>query len=137
MDELYLERLKQKVKDYNLGNKTIFTGFTKEVDEHMNLFDVNILATKKETFGLVVIEAMINQVCMLATNSGGPLEIIEDGVDGVLFERDIEDLSEKIKLLYEDRELTKRLAQQGYNKAIKKFDLDTQLKKLYGVICES
>ncbi len=134
MDEKYLSQLKQKVRDLQIEDKVIFTGFTKEVNEHMQLFDVNILATPKETFGLVVIEAMANGVCMCATNKAGPLEIIEDGVDGVLFERNNDDLADKIKMLYEDRELTKKLALAGQKKAFKMFDSKTQLVKLYAVI---
>jgi len=103
----------------------------------MQLFDMNILATPKETFGLVVIEAMANGICMCATNKAGPLEIIEDGVDGVLFERNSEDLKDKIKMLYEDRELKERLALAGQKKAREMFDKNTQLEKLYGVINES
>lgn len=134
MDEKYLSDLKFKIQNSKLNDKVIFTGFTKEVNEHMQLFDVNILATPKETFGLVVIEAMANGVCVCATNQGGPLEIIEDGVDGVLFERNSEDLADKIKMLYEDRELIKKLAVAGQKKASEIFDSKTQLAKLYDVI---
>ena len=134
MDEKYLDELKSKIKNLGLEDQIIFTGFTKEVNEHMQLFDVNILATPKETFGLVVIEAMANGICMCATNKAGPLEIIEDGIDGVLFERNSDDLANKIKILYEDRELKEKLALAGQKKAIEMFDKNTQLEKLYKVV---
>jgi len=136
MDETYLNDLKQKVIDLGLSKQIIFTGFTKEVNEHMQFFDTNILATPKETFGLVVIEAMINKVCMIATNKGGPLEIIEDGTDGLLFNRTSEDLAKKIKILYEDEHYKNKLAQAGYQKAKIKFNHELQLEKLYTVICQ-
>lgn len=134
MEEKYLDDLKLKIKNAGLEDKIIFTGFTKEVNEHMQLFDVNILATPRETFGLVVIEAMANGVCMVATNKGGPLEIIEDGTDGLLFERNSDDLASKIETLYKDRELTKRLALAGQKKALTMFDSKTQLEKLFNVL---
>jgi glycosyltransferase involved in cell wall biosynthesis len=137
MEEQYLDNLKLKIKNLALEGKVIFTGFTKEVNEHMQLFDVNILATPKETFGLVAIEAMANGVCMCATNKAGPLEIIENGVDGVLFERNSDDLAKKIKMLYENRELKTKLALAGQKKAFEMFDGKTQLGKLYGVINEN
>ena len=136
MDASYLDALKQKVINLGIKDKVIFTGFTKEVDIHMSLFDVNILATPRETFGLVVIEAMMNKVCMCATNNAGPLEIIEDGVDGLLFDRSSEDLAQKIELLYNDREYKERLAQAGYLKAKEKFESDTQNQKLFQIIQE-
>ena len=134
MDRKYLASLKEKSKILGIEDKIIFTGFTKEVDAHMKLFDVNILATPKETFGLVVIEAMINQVCMIATNKAGPLEIIDDKKDGLLFDRTSEDLADKIKSLYDDREYTHKLAEAGYQKAKKMFDKDLQNEKLYAEI---
>lgn len=134
MDEEYLNSLKEKIKKLDIEDKIIFTGFTKKVNEHMQLFDVNILATPRETFGLVVIEAMANEVCMIATNNGGPLEIIEDGVDGLLFNRTSEDLAEKINFLYENEEQKKTLAKKGLEKAKRLFDQKTQLNELYKVL---
>ena len=131
MDEEYLNSLKIKAKDLNIENKVLFTGFTRDVNEHMQVFDVNVLATPKETFGLVVIEAMINKVCMIATNKGGPLEIIEDNVDGLLFDRSSKDLALKIKSLYDNRELKENLSLNAFNKAKDKFDKSKQLEKLY------
>ncbi|MDQ7059599.1 MAG: glycosyltransferase family 4 protein [Sulfurimonas sp.] len=134
MDEKYLDELKQKVKDLGLDEKVIFTGFTKNVNEYMQLFNVNILATKNETFGLVVIEAMINKVPVIATNSGGPLEIIEDGVDGLLFDGSVKNLSENITSIYKNIELKENLIQHGYETVKNKFNKNTQLEKLYDVI---
>ena len=136
MDEVYLAELKQKVSELDLKDKVIFTGFTKEVNEHMQLFDVNVLATENETFGLVVIEAMANKVPMIATNKGGPLEIIDDGVNGLLFDGSSDDLSVKIKQLYNDEQLKEVLAENGYKKVKEKFDAQKQLDKLYKVICD-
>jgi glycosyltransferase involved in cell wall biosynthesis len=134
MDKYYLNNLKQQIKNQNIENKIIFVGFTKDINEYMSIFDVNILATTKETFGLVVIEAMINKVCIIATNSGGPLEIIDDGVDGLLFERDSKNLAKKIKLLYDDKNYKDNLALAGYRKAKDMFDSHTQNTKLYNLI---
>ncbi len=136
MDDVYLENLKQKAKELGVWDKVIFTGFTKEVDAHMQLFDVNILATPRETFGLVVIEAMINKVCMCATNNGGPLEIIDDKKDGLLFDRSSEDLANKIEILYNDIEYKDKLALAGYEKAKEMFESLKQNDKLYGVLNE-
>jgi len=137
MDEVYSLELKEKVKTLGLEDRVIFTGFTKEVDSFMQLFDINVLATQKETFGLVVIEAMMNKVCMIATSNGGPLEIIENGKDGLLFNRTSEDLAAKIRWLYKDRAYKKRMALAGYKTAKEKFESQTQLEKLFKVINEA
>ena len=134
MDEEYLGSLKEKVKDLGLENRVVFTGFTKDVAEHMKLCDSVVLATVKETFGLVVIEAMVNKSCMIATSSGGPLEIIDDGVDGMLFDRSSEELAKKLELIYEDNNLRDTIAIAGYKKVKEMFDAEVQTNKLYKII---
>ncbi len=137
MDKKYLNSLKQKVKSLDLEDRVIFTGFTKDVNEHLHLCKCSVLATKKETFGLVVIESMANKTPVIATNSGGPLEIIEDEIDGLLYERNSEDLAKKIDRVYQDREFLKVLSENGYTKVREKFNKEKNLNTLYGALCES
>lgn len=134
MDEDYLEKLKKSVKDLGLQEKIIFTGFTKDVNEHMKLCDTIVLATKKETFGLVIVEAMMNNICVIATNKGGPIEIIDEGINGLLFERTSNDLATKIEYLYKNPKKRLSLAKEGYDKAKKEFDHEKQMQKLYNLI---
>jgi glycosyltransferase involved in cell wall biosynthesis len=136
MDEKYMAELKTNIRKFDLEDKVIFTGFTKEINEHLQLFDVNILATPNETFGLVIIEAMANRICVIATNNGGPLEIIDDNTNGLLFNRTSESLKEKIEHLYKNRELQDALALKGQQKAEKNFNKNIQLNKLYIKITE-
>ena len=137
MDEAYVNALKKSVQESGLDERIIFTGFTKDVNEHIKLCDVTVLATPKETFGLVVIESMVNGVPVIATANGGPLEIIDDRVDGLLFDRTSEDLVKKIEMLYNSSELRDTLSQNGYLKIKEKFDKEKQMKKMYEVINES
>ncbi len=134
MDEEYLNGLKQKIKELNIEEKIIFTGFTKEVNEHMSLCNTTVLATPKETFGLVVIESMINGVPVIATNNGGPLEIIKDNIDGLLFNRTSVDLAQKLSQLYKDKELKEKLSLNAFNTANEKFNNEKQIDKLSTVI---
>ena len=137
MEETYLEKLQARVKTLAVSEKVIFTGFTKDVDKYMQLCDVSVMATENETFGLVVVESMVNQTPVIAKNRGGPLEIIEDSVDGIFYDGSASDLAEKIKILYNDRKLLAKLQENGIKKVEERFDFQTQLNKLYKVINES
>jgi glycosyltransferase involved in cell wall biosynthesis len=136
MSEVYLESLKIMSRELGIEERVIWCGFTKEVNEHITLCDATVLATPKETFGLVVIESMANGVPVIATKNGGPLEIIEDGVDGVLFERSSEALASKIELLLNDKELKKSIANAARQKIKEKFDREKQMMKMREVLCE-
>jgi glycosyltransferase involved in cell wall biosynthesis len=136
MQESYLAELKQKVQQFGLEQQVIFVGFTKDVESYMQLFDAHVLATKHETFGLVVIEAMIHKAVSIATAVGGPLEIIKNGVDGLLFDGSSEDLAKKIVLIYEDKNMLKHLKEAGYMKVKEMFDKEKQLEKLYDTLTQ-
>lgn len=137
MHESYLQQLKTKIIDLDIVENVIFTGFTKEVNAHIQLCNLTVLATKKETFGLVIIESMANGVPVIATNAGGPLEIITEGIDGFFFNRTAQDLGEKIQMFYSDSALQKSIANTALKTVVNKFDYAQQLTKLYKVIDES
>ena len=137
MNEEYLNFLKQKVKSYNLEKEVNFLGFVNEPSKFMQICDVIVAASKNETFGLVVIEAMKNQTAVIASKSGGFLEIIDDGLNGLLFENEnVEDLCMKIEKLYSDKKLKDTLALEAKRKVDLEFDSQKQFKKLIEVIKE-
>ena len=138
MKEEYLESLKEKVEDRGLKDHIIFHGFTKNPHRFMQACDVMVLATECETFGLVIIEAMQVQTAVVATNSCGPLEIIEDGVSGLLFEKnDSDDLAEQIIHLYNNREKHLRIAKAGQEKVESSFSNHVQFEKLARLLAEA
>jgi len=137
MSTVYMRELEEKVKKLKIENKIIFTGFTKNINEHIKLCDVTVLATPKETFGLVVIESMVNKVPVIATKNGGPLEIIDDKIDGLFFDRTSDDLMKKINFLYQDKIVKNELSYFAYKKVKEKFSKEKQMSKMYEVISES
>jgi len=130
MDEGYLQRLQHEYADIAL-----FTGFTREAQVMMQLCDVIVLATENETFGLVLIEAMMCGVCVVASRSGGPLEIIDDEINGLLFKTfDTADLAEKLRFLYQNSDTREKFAEAGRAKALEKFEDQKQFTELKSVL---
>jgi len=80
----YFEGLVQLVADLDLCERVIFTGFRHDVAEFYTAFDVLALTSLGEPFGKALIEAMASETPVIGTASGGPLEIISDGVTGLL-----------------------------------------------------
>jgi glycosyltransferase involved in cell wall biosynthesis len=137
MHERYLENLKDGIKKDHLEDKIIFSGFTREAQKLMQIFDCLVLATQRETFGLVLIEAMACGICIIGTNNAGPLEIIDDEKTGLLFEKNSsDDLAKKIRLLVEDETLKEKIAQAGKMKAYDVFESEKQFWKLYEILEE-
>jgi len=129
MDKEYFNTLQQSYQN------DIFTGFVNNPTDYMQLSDCVVLATKKETFGLVLIEAMKSGICVLGSNSGGPLEIINDGENGLLFESmNSKDLYQKLSLIANNQELKNQLAKNGKIKADEIFDSEKQFFKMKNIL---
>ena len=135
MSEEYLGALQKDVVMRGLKDRIVFTGFTREVQAMMQLCDVMVLATENETFGLVLIEAMMCGVCVVASDSGGPLEIIDDGVNGLLFKTfDADDLAVRLAKLQKDEVLRKTFAMAGNEKALDIFESEKQFEALQQIL---
>jgi glycosyltransferase involved in cell wall biosynthesis len=135
MEESYLDALKQKVMSYGLEESVNFLGFMKNPHHFMQACDAIVLATECETFGLVLIEAMQAGTAVVATNQCGPLEIIDDGASGLLFEKgSSESLAKGLKQLVKNTELLKRLALAGKQKAQEYFSNKKQFSRLCEVL---
>jgi glycosyltransferase involved in cell wall biosynthesis len=118
----YLGKLKNQVNNGPLNGKVIFVGFFEQPRKAMAAFDIALLATSCETFGLVLIEAMSTGTAAVGSRACGVLEIIKDGENGLMFNPDNkEDLAAKVKTLYQDKTLRDRLATAGRKSVDERF----------------
>lgn len=118
MDEPYQVRLQREIETRGLGEAVTLYGPHKAPMEIMPAFDAVVLATRMETFGLVLAEAMRCGVAVVGSNAGGVPEIIEDGVSGLLFApEDAAHLARQLERLARDAALRQRLAAAGQARA--------------------
>ena len=131
MDEEYKTKLTNQIKEFNLENHIHFYGFHSDPTSVMPCFDVIVMPSKNETFGLVLVEAMLANVPVIATNAGGVPEIIDHEKTGLLFKwGDCEDLANQLEKLISDEKLRKQLAKNGKTNAQQLFDYNTHFKRL-------
>ncbi|MCC6153125.1 MAG: glycosyltransferase [Candidatus Hydrogenedentes bacterium] len=75
-----------------------------------------------EVFGLVVVEAMMLGIPVIAANAGALPEIVEHGVTGFLFNAgDSQDLARCMMALWKDADLCRRMGQAGRAKAMQMY----------------
>ena len=133
MNPGYETKLKKQVNDWELTDAIHFYGSHPNPVGIMAAFDVVVLATKQETFGLVLIEAMRNGVAVIGTRAGGVPEIIDEGITGLMFApENSQELTEKLSVLINDKNLCQKLAQAGKEKADRLFDQDQHYQQLVG-----
>ncbi|MFA6138646.1 MAG: glycosyltransferase family 4 protein [Sulfurimonas sp.] len=131
MKESYLDALKKEIKDRNLENNIHFLGFMKNPHHFYQICDAVVLASKRETFGLVLIEAMQVGTAVVGSNSGGVVEIIEDEKTGLLFEaQNFESLACGVEKLINNSELLESISKAGQKKCQEMFSNELQFVKL-------
>lgn len=134
MDKSYLALMQQRVKDNAIEDNIYFMDFVSNPQEWMQVCDAVVLATKEETFGLVLAEAMQAEVAVIGTNSGGVPEIIEHEKTGFLFNYgDVASLCKFILELKDDDSKRLEYAKAGQEKAKSLFDINhhyIELRKL-------
>ena len=137
MSEAYLQELKQAVEQHGLSGRVHFAGFHPRPTEIMGCFDAVVLATKEETFGLVLAEAMRAGVAVVGSNAGGVPEIIEDGKTGLLFtSEDAEDLARCLHRLVTEPDFRRRLARAGEAFADRRFTEEGHFARLTGLLAD-
>lgn len=137
MQEQYLEHIKEDVQARGMQAQIHFLGFMKNPYHFMQACDSIVLATACETFGLVLVEAMQMGTAVVATKACGPLEIIEEGTSGMLFEKnDAESLAECLLELSADHDLLEKMAKHAEEKAEREFSSAKQFAKLAAIFKE-
>ena len=135
MDYEYKNRLLKDATDYDLINNLRFIDFVDSPMSYMPCFDIIILPTYEETFGLIVAEAMLMKVAVIGSNAGGVPEIISNRENGLLFEtKNSKDLSEKINILLNDSDLRNKLILNGYDYANNQYAYEAHFDKLEKMI---
>lgn len=131
MDKEYFERLQNMIDSNNLNHAVHYLGFHNNPVSIMSCFDAVVLASKCETFGLVLPEAMRAGVTVVGSNCGGVPEIIKHGVTGLLFESEnIKDLTNQLRTLIDDKEFCQQLAKAGKAEADERFSEEKHFEKL-------
>jgi len=131
IDKDYFKQLELKIKKNNLQNNIFYLGFYNNPTSIMPCFDAVVLATKCETFGLVLPEAMRAGVTVIGSNCGGVPEIIQHEKTGLLFDSEnIVDLTTQLSKIVTDKDFCKKLANAGQKYADERFSEEKHFDKL-------
>jgi glycosyltransferase involved in cell wall biosynthesis len=131
----YARQLSELATELGLGSRLLRAGAHRDVPAVMAALDVLVHPSERESFGRVVVEAMAAGKPVVAAASGGPAEIVENGVTGFSVPGlDPLRWAEPVERLVADADLRRRLGEAGRHRAQEHFSLDAmgrQLDQLY------
>jgi hypothetical protein len=128
-EDAYAEKLRRQVTALDLADRVHFLGFRSDVFDLMSLANAVVhTAVAPEPFGRVLVEGMLARRPVVASRAGGAVEVIEDGISGVLVApNDPDALAQALTELLSDESRCRRIAANGYARARRHFSLDAML----------
>lgn len=136
----YRSELERLAGEVGVANHVIFTGFIDDRDvlSYFRTADIFIMVSRTieekgdvEGFGISYIEANMCKKPVVAGRSGGVVDAVEDGVNGLLVDpMNIDKISNAIVKLALDKNLREGLGEHGYKRAMERFDYKKTLRLL-------
>lgn len=133
-EESYLHELQERAALLGCGEAVQWLGFRDDIPELLALSNVMVLPSFQEPFGIVIVEAMIAGKPVIACDSGGPPEIVSDGVTGRLVAtRKVGPLADALVELLADRARAEQMGAAGRRRALEHFDVRVGVRAIEGL----
>jgi len=131
------EREKAEIQCEALGitDKVLFLGNSNEIDRILCFSDLFLLPSESESFGLAALEAMVNEVPVISSNTGGIPEVNIHGQTGFLSPVGaVDEMAENALSILQDPEVLAQFKKRAVQ-AAQKFDI-TNILPLYEAVYE-
>ncbi len=126
----YVSVLKEKIAAFGLP-VILLENFEDSLKPLLfNAFDIFVLASKGESFGVVFLEAWACKKPVIGVRTGAVASVIKEGFDGHLFEKEnAGDLSDKINFLVKNPAEQQRLGRNGFEKVQQQYSWKVIIEK--------
>lgn len=130
------ELLKVEIEKQGLKDIVIYKNYDSQIRKKIKNYDIGMNCSLSEGFGRVTIEYMIAGLCVIASNTGANIEIIENNINGILYEKgNTVDLAKKITELFYNRNEVKRISQNAQNIVCNKFTIENNANDISKLYC--
>lgn len=128
------------IRKYGLEDQVLMLGNQDRVEELYSISDLKLLLSEKESFGLVLLEAMACGVPCIGTNIGGIPEVIKNNVSGFLVDvGDVADATARAMSILEDEQLSNRFTKAAIEMLENEFSskkIVSQYEQIYADLAE-
>lgn len=115
------DKLKISVSELGLDDQVVFLGSipNHRITSYYNACDAFLFASKTETQGIVVLEAMAAGLPVIAVDATGVRDFIVNGVNGFMTEEDIDTWAERLELICRDKKTYETMREEAKKEALK------------------
>jgi glycosyltransferase involved in cell wall biosynthesis len=123
-----LEELQDMARELRVEEHVVFAGFHENIPEVMRSFDLLVMPSQQEAFGLVAIEALAMECPIILSRGGSASEIVGQEEFGVLMRpADAFDLAKQIQFLLERPDLREMMGKKGRDHVRRQYDRKVRL----------
>lgn len=124
----HLQELKEMVTQFHLDDYVHFAGYQENIPEVMSAFDVFVMPSRQEAFGLVAIEAMAMECPIVISSGGSAAEIVGQEEFGLLVRpRDAFDLQRQLRYLLDHPGERAKMGKRAREHVKKAYDRRTRM----------
>jgi glycosyltransferase involved in cell wall biosynthesis len=128
-DGVLREKIEKLIAKFNLSPRFILTGWRRDIPRVLSGMDVFVLTSLWEGLPIAVLEAMVSQVPVVATHTGGVSEVIAEGETGFLVPcHDMPSMLKKVHIFLQDTPLRERITHNAKQSMDERFDTETMVK---------
>ena len=133
----YAASLQPLADELGIAGAVTMTGEVPDAGPYIERMDVLVNASDPEPFGIVILEGMARGVAVVAVNSGGPAEFVEDGRTGVLARSGHPDaLADALELLLASPELRAQVASAGKQRYAERYTTAAMRERFFARLAE-
>lgn len=126
----FRRELKRLVKVFDLEDRFLFLDWVENTAPLLSAMDIFVSASHSESFGLAILEAMASEKAIVATETEGAKELIENEKSGKLVEvKQPLKLAEKIEEFLSDENLRDSFGAQAEETARQNFSLEKMIER--------
>ena len=124
------DAVRERVARGDLAGRVIMTGRVDNVADYLRASDIFAFPSVFEGLGLSLIEAQACGLACVASKTGGIVDIIEDGKNGVLVNpAQLEELQAGLAALLSDEDRRRGIGLAGRKSALERFDVQDSLDR--------
>lgn len=126
----FTDSIEKTQRSYDLDrtgtqDKIFFLGVKENAGDYYSLFDVFVLLSREEAFGIVGIEcAYMGKPVLCFAKAGGMPAFVEADAGFIVPYLDIEEMANKIVMLYERPDLAKKFGKRGREKVLANYTIE-------------
>lgn len=125
-----MDELQKLTKDLGIQDSVSFLGNVSDKDAFFKMTDIFVLPSRYEGFPLVLLEAGMYQMPVVATEVSGTPEIIKNNETGFLVKKDNPEQLASALLNYQDAATRKRLAETLHQLVTSEFSAENYVKRM-------